>query len=467
MKVLCKLPVACLFFVLFAGSATAQCENWINSSQKEEAENAHVLYRGLVKGKQPADLAKLDEENFSILFENWKIAYSLAPAADGQRPSHYADGRKIYKAMMLKEQDAAKKNEYAEIILRLYEEQMQCYKNESYLLGRKAFDMLYFPSYSFGQKTLDAFKLALEKGDKQTEYILLEPLGQLLVYLFKNNKVSQQEAQKLYVKMEEIADHNIENNKRFSEYYKSAKARMASHFFEIEDAVFDCVYFKKKLLPQYQENPEDLEIIKYVYNKLKNQGCDPEDAELIDLKGKYESLAAEINEGLEVERRKNNPGYDAVQLQKKGKYKEAVARYKEAVILEENNDAKAQYYYSIAFIQTWQLGQYTSARDNARKAAKFKPGWGKPFILIGDMYTKTSRKCGDDWDTRMAVLAALDKYAHAKSIDSEVAADARDRIGKYSGSKPEKQDGFMRGIKAGQSVKVGCWIGETVKVRYK
>ena len=58
-------------------------------------------------------------------------------------------------------------------------------------------------------------------------------------------------------------------------------------------------------------------------------------------------------------------------------------------------------------------------------------------------------------------------YNYAKSIDAEVAEEAKTRVGKYYGSLPEKADGHMRGKNTGDSVKVGCWIGETVKVRFK
>jgi len=83
------------------------------------------------------------------------------------------------------------------------------------------------------------------------------------------------------------------------------------------------------------------------------------------------------------------------------------------------------------------------------------------------MYAATSSRCGEDWDNRMAVIAAIDKYNYAKSIDPSVAEEANEKIRTYNGSLPEKQEGFMRGVQAGQEVRVNCWIGETVKVRFK
>lgn len=469
MKVLSNLFLITLLTVFVADTAFAQCATWNDSPQKEEAENAHVLYRGFLKGKQVADLEKLDAESFNIALENWKKVYELAPAADGNRPSHYTDGRKIYKALASKEADAAKKKEYNEMILSLYDAQMVCYKNEAYLWGRKAFDMFYMPGYGYSTTTLDAFKKAMELGGNATEYLVMDPLGQLVNYLYTAKKMPKEDVIKTYTDIETIANHNIKNNAKYKEYYESGFANFKNHLREIEGEVFDCAYFKEKLLPQYRENPDDLEVLKYVFVKLTQQGCDPEDPELAEVKGKYETVAAEINAKLEAERRINNPCYDATQLQKEEKYEEAFKRYQECLANSGDlePDAKAQVLYSMAFIQTWQFGQYAKARENARKAASLKPGWGKPYILIGDMYGKTSRSCGDDWNNRMAVLAAIEKYAYAKSIDPGVAEDANKRIGQYSGAKPEKQEGFMRGVKEGQSVKVGCWIGETVKVRFK
>ena len=185
------------------------------------------------------------------------------------------------------------------------------------------------------------------------------------------------------------------------------------------------------------------------------------------MKAKYELVAKAYNDSIEVIRRKDNPIYDATKLQQEEKYKEAVDRYKEGIETSDDDNAKAQAYYSMAFIQTYEFGQYQTARGNAQKAAALKSGWGKPYILIGDMYAKSSRNCGDDWNTRLAILAAIAKYRYAKSIDSEVAADANKRIGNYNAARPEKQEGFMRGVSAGQKAKVGCWIGETVTVEFK
>jgi tetratricopeptide (TPR) repeat protein len=236
----------------------------------------------------------------------------------------------------------------------------------------------------------------------------------------------------------------------------------------VEDQVFDCGYFKKKLMPQYEENPTDLEVVKYVYVKLRQQGCDSTETFMQEMKSNYEQLAKAVNDSLETARRERNACYDATQLQKEGNYDQALARYEECLNSDQemDDDGRAQIYYSIASIKLYRKNNAGGALAAARKAASLTDGWGRPYLLIGDCYAKMGRNC-DDWTSRLAILAAMEKYRYAKSVDGEVAEDADKRLSQYYGAMPEKQEGFMRNVSEGQQVKVGCGIGETVTVRFK
>ena len=160
-----KKNLAVVGALLFMGTATlsAQCTSWDGIAEKEEAENAHVVYRPYLKGKNETDVQALSEEDFNLAFTNWEKAYTLAPAADGQRPTHYIDGIILHKAMTAKTEDAALKGEYAKTIVRLYDEYLECYPDDRKLiLGRKAFDMFYSPGYGYRLETLEALQLAID-----------------------------------------------------------------------------------------------------------------------------------------------------------------------------------------------------------------------------------------------------------------------------------------------------------------
>lgn len=480
MKGFQKISIAAFLLVFFSGLAYGQaCKTWEGLPNRDEVEGFHSIYRTYVKGKRVDDLATMDDNNFSIAFENWKKAYEAAPAADGQRDWHYTDGAKLYLAMIKK--DPGKKEEYAPKVIELYEAAAQCildghiqirvkgFTNEQFagkLLGDLGFHMFYILNSSY-VTNLEVFKRSLELTGNNTLYNLFDPIAMILVYQFKNDQIDAGEVREIHQTVTDIAEYNSVNNERLGQYYADAFALFESKFKEIESDVFDCEYFQKQLLPEYYDNQNDLDVIKYVFNKLKKEGCDPEQEIMVELKNKYESMAAELNKQMEEEFLANNPGVAARRLYDDGQFEAAIEKYEEAIEKAEDDEKKAEYYFGIASIQFRKLKRYTTARSNALKAASLNKSWGRPYMLIGDMYAASSRTCGNDAYTRgLAVLAAIDKYEKARSVDPSVAKEARDRISKYQSSIPPKDEVFMRSMQ-GKTDKVRCWIGETVKVRHQ
>ncbi len=465
-----------LFLMLLIGAVgiqaqTFECKNWNDSPQKGDGEAAHSIYRSALKSN-----------DWQVAIENWQIAYDIAPAADGKRDFHFTDGIKIYEHLLKEATDDTKKEEYKAEILRLYSECMVCYEQHAivmsdcdddcynskvgFLAGRMGYDMFYNLNSPYSQN-LEALLTSVKYNGNTTEYIVLEPLATIAVYQFQKDLMTADEARAIYDQINAIADYNIENDDKYAEYYASAQARANAVFKTIENQIFDCAYFKAKLLPRYEANPTDFEVLKYVYNKLKQQGCDDSDADLVKIKSDYESLASKYNSEMRAEWLKKNPNVAAKQAYDNGNYDQAVSLYQQALNTATDDKSKADYYFRIASIYGRKLKRYSEARKYALDAAKLRSNWGAPYMLIGDLYAISSRSCGDAWNQRLVVLAAIDKYAKAKSIDPSVATSASSRIAKYNSSKPDPEQAFMQGLKEGQTVKTGCWVGESVRLRFK
>jgi hypothetical protein len=448
----------------------AQCETWNENPQKDKAEGAHSIYRQALKN-----------ENYPLAYENWAIAYEIAPAADGRRDFHYMDGVKIQKWRLNSAQTDEEKKEIQNTILTLFDQAAECYKQQAidlpkckgaqdcydakagYVLGRKAYEMY----YTFNMPRIQIFNTIEESMDlagNQSEYIIFDPMAAAIVTLYERNEITADQARAAHGKLIEIGAWNVENNGTYSTYYEQSVSRMEAKMSQIEDDLYDCQYFKDKLLPEYQADPENGELVEHIYVKLVQKQCDTTEAIMLELKEKYLVYVEEYNKKVQAELAAKNPAYAAKLLYDEGKYKEALKKYEEALDSEEDIEKQADIHFRMASILGRKMSRYAEARQEARTAASLKEGWGQPFILIGDLYA--SSKCGDQWNQRLAVLAALDKYAYAKSIDEEVAAEANRRIATFSNSKPLQNEGFMRGLKEGQAVKVGCWIGETVKLRF-
>ena len=220
-------------------------------------------------------------------------------------------------------------------------------------------------------------------------------------------------------------------------------------------------------MPEYEENKDDPQVLGRILSTFKEQGCPTTDPDIMKLAEEWKKYANVENARLQAEYEANNPAAAAKAAYDAGRYKDAIAKYREAMEDETDNDKKATMLFSIASIEFRKLSLYSQARNTAYSAAKLKPNWGRPYILIGDMYGKTARSCGDPWDQRLAILAAIDKYNYAKSIDGSTAGEVNDKLSHYYSSLPDKSEGFMRGVAEGQSASAGCWIGETVRLRFK
>jgi len=460
-----------LLLLALSVNVSAQCENWVDSPRKGEAEDAHTIYRQALK-----------TDDYAMAFENWEKAYAIAPAADGKRDFHYTDGIKLYLNKWKNETDATKKAGYVDMIMKLQSEAINCLKTGGvtlscegetdcytkrmgYLQGRLAYDMYYTLNTKYSQ-TLEQLAGAVRNSGNDVEYIVFAPYANIAVYNFEKELMTKEEARSIYEDLNEIADYNIEKGDNLSPSYQQAKESMNATFAKIERDIFDCAFFKEKLRPDYDADPDNVEVIKQTLAILKGQGCEPGDPFYDELDKKWKKYAAAENAKIQADYEQNNPNVMAKKLYDAGDFSGAAAKYKDAANAETDPSKKAGYLFSLASIEFRKLKQYSKARTTAREAAKLRPGWGRPYMLIGDMYGSSARNCGDAWNQRLAILAAMEKYRYAKSIDADQTDEANGRLSKYRASMPDKNEGFMRGVKEGQSATVGCWIGETVKVKF-
>ena len=152
---------------------------------------------------------------------------------------------------------------------------------------------------------------------------------------------------------------------------------------------------------------------------------------------------------------------------KRKDYEKAEVFYTYALENEPDEINKAQYAFRLA--QTYgAMNKNNYAKTYALKAAAFRSGWGEPYLLIGDLYAKTSRQCGElktEFLKRVGYWAAIDKYEYAKRLDPQIRAKANERIEKYTEQMPSKTDIFTEGLIDEPTYKIDCWYSETVKIR--
>ena len=111
---------------------------------------------------------------------------------------------------------------------------------------------------------------------------------------------------------------------------------------------------------------------------------------------------------------------------------------------------------------------YPSAKKYALADFNTNPNMGDAYITIGLAYAVSSNDYeGDEFDKRTVFWAAVDKFVKAIQVDASVAGKANEYIERYSPHFPTKDEAFFRSVTDGATVKIGSWINESTKARFR
>ena len=429
---------------------TGPCGTFEDTPRKDEAENAHVIYRDFLRQGQ-----------YEQAFPYWEIAYKLAPAADGKRNTHYADGIRFYEYFYSKETDPAKKEEQIDQIFKFYDQIDECYSAAGYVAGRKAFDLYYKYQGRASQDDIYAlFKKSMDTDGEDAQFFILNPFTDILVRRFQAGEISMTEAQKYEEMIVNRLNEGLasgENQAQWQIINEYVPKRLEA--FEGIKGFYDCDYYTEKYLPLFASDTGNCEVIDEVFGRLKWGGCPDTDENLIRL-----AIARRNNCVVAAPPSDARLAYEAL---RNGEYEEAINSFQEAADKTEENEKKANYLLLISKIYYSHLKNFPQARKFALEAANFKANWGEPYLLIGRLYASSGPLCGPGrgWDSQIVVWPAIDKWNYAKRIDPEAAEEANKWIATYAQYMPSREDVFQRTLQEGQTFRVGCWIQENTTIR--
>ncbi|WP_375584339.1 hypothetical protein [Cyclobacterium xiamenense] len=242
------------------------------------------------------------------------------------------------------------------------------------------------------------------------------------------------------------------------------KYQSKTAFFKGEIPFFPCQYFTQELEKMYATHTADIEIVASILEQLKTLGCLDTDPAMKMIQAQYDMLQAVVKPETERDPLSNSEVDQAIQ---EGNYPEAEQLLKIAVEEEPDSFKNGRLLFQLAHLQYKELRLIEEARNNAIRAAELASNFGKPYLLLGDIYLIMSRNCGESWQERLAAIAAMEKYEHARNIDTSVVMEANRRIVNLKGALPLREDGFALGVSAGDKVSVGCGIDETITVRFQ
>ncbi len=420
MKMNAKLTLILMFTAV---SAMAQW-NW--PEDKATAEEKNVLY---------TDAYKTGNFEGALVPLGW-----LHENAPDLNPSIYINGAKIYEGLASKAQDAASKESYQDKALTMYDLRIKYFNQEANVLNRKASS-----AYKFFRGNKQKYPELLELFDKALD--LNGPK------FFDGNTVAYMDIIRRHQKNggsltdEDILDRydrisgSLANKK--GDKYETLQGQIDGMLSEI--VTVDCNFVEENLGTKFKAEPSNTKLAKKIIQLSLSGKCTDSDLFMSAAKGVFE---AEPDFGMAK----------VIGLKCKGNGDNACASQylNKALDLTEDNTKKGEIYLALGGLE-YERGAKSKARDYFRRAVSVDPSLaGKAYTSIGNLYFTSYNSCKvgkSKVDDRGCYLAAYEMFKRAGN--SSAMKRAKDQF-------PSKEDIFLEGKSTGESLTVGCWIGESV-----
>jgi len=434
--------VQVLFFSSFSGFA--QGDDKFGANPDKCKENVS-LYREYFKQK-----------NYDDAMPGWRWAFFNCPKAT---KNIVINGPKLMKHLIKNnEENAELKQGYIDTLMMIYDKRIQLYpKDKAYALGRKGMDQYGYVSDDYTD-TYNTLIEALDAGGNETGPYVLMRLYQAGMKRLVAKQIEMDVMYELYEKVSGAIEHQLGHfaagttveDKKFKKV-KKAEDVINKNFERIakEDQYIEL------MKPKVDAAPEDVALLEKVTGMMVKRKWTGNPFYL-DASEKLYKLKPSADAAYNLYEGHAKKGNDAV----------GTKFLEESCNLETDPLEKAEKLLKLA--KTYGgAKKYSKARATAREAAGLKPGWGNPYLYIGDIYLGTASSAGDNaCNKKYGIWAAADMYQKAKNIDATTAEVANKKLATARKYYPVKKDCFFINLESGATVSVGGWIGVQTTARF-
>jgi tetratricopeptide (TPR) repeat protein len=418
-----------LFTLGLVGMAQAQDGwNWPTDAEKEaKAREYNAAYVDYMKSEQFVDATKP---------LNWLLVNT--PKLN---ESIYINGVTVYNGAAVATQDAAQKRVYQDSVMKVYDLRKEHFDNENKWIENKAY-------YGYQYFREDKNKLAEAIGFYDRAYEVNGTINPAYTaayfdlvrrHYLLNKAYSPEEVLEIHSKITKQLDEAEAQGKDVA----TPKSNVESLLVAME--LINCDFIENTLGPKLTADPDNMVLAQQIFDYSVKYKC----------YGSASFLAA-------LEKIDNqNPTFATSQVRamrymQNKDYEKAQPVLEKALTLAENDVQKADVHYDLAKVHAL-AGRKSSARSSALEAAKLDAEKAKEaWKLIAEMYMGSYQDCKKGVsrvEDQAVYIAAYNAYSRAG--DSQGMAEARARF-------PSKEELFTESKRAGDTVSVGCWIGETV-----
>ncbi len=394
-----------------------------------------------------------NQKNYHDAMPSWRWCFLNCPEATR---NIYIHGTTIIESFIALQTEDEAKEAYIDTLMMVFDNRIKYFDQEALVLGRKGISMLkYRPD-----KVFDAYKVlkrAFDLGGNSSEYFVFQYLMQTSVILYGSEQLNKENILSNYSDLSEAINYQIANETNESKQAKLIETASNIEELFVNSGVADCDAIISLFGPKYEEDPENINLARKILDLLNMGNSD--NCKLSDL---YLKCAVAVYES---EKTSNSAHSIAQGYFKRGEGSRAEKYYEEAISLESNQLKKADMYYELALLYYGNFKNYSKSRQAARNALASNPNYGKAYILIGKLYA-AGGSCGETLVEKKSLNCLIvDQFVKAKNVDPSVASEANELIGRYSAAFPTVEEIFWENLNEGQTITIGCWIGETTTIR--
>ena len=400
-------------------------------------------------------------EAYAEALAPWNAVYENCPAAS---KNTFIYGPRIFKSLFENETDPAKKQEYIDKVKDIYDKRLIYFGDDDAkgtILAYKTYDYMEMMGEQAETEVIYGW-LNEAVSEMQDKMYPLDAYSYLMVaslsrYLADNTQKDQYITDYFTVTGyvdQAIANATGGNDQASADYLTMVKEGIVKGV--VNSGAGDCGTLTEYYADKVEPNKGDKAFLSEVINALGSVGCS--DSELYFTASEFlHQLEPSANAAL---------GLANKSLRDKD-YETAVKYYSEAAELETNKNKASDYMMQLAGIFSNQRN-FARARQAANDALKYNPNNGEAYILIAQLYATSANSIFSEPEKAgLVYLAAVDKLQRARSVDPSVADKANSLINNYSARFMDTETAFMMGIKAGETVFIPGWIGESTVVRLR
>ena len=399
--------------------------------------------------------------NFKDAYLPWKEVLKACPTLKFYT---FNDGIKILTAFLneIKDRNSADYKKYFDELMEVYDLRMQYTPNFQHLKGTptvgdtKGSKAISYIAYAPNLDVNQAYawlKESIEAEKEGSKSPILHYFLDMSLNKLKADPNHKEQFIQDYLTDSEYVDAAIaaENDPAKKQALQQVKDNLVAMF--INSGTADCESLQSIYGPKVEANQTDSAYLKKAIAVMKMMKCTESEAYFQASYYMY----------------KINPTADAAtgcgyMAYKKGDFDTAIKYFDEALSLESDSEKKAQLCYIVA-ASLFNSKKLSQARSYLQKAIGFKENFGDAYILLAQLYASSPNWNDESALNKCTYFVVIDKLQRAKAVDPSVADKANELISTYARYTPKVEDLFMLGIKAGDRVTIGGWIGESTTVR--